>query len=133
MTSDTENPRNEPLSVQQGVTLPVLEERLEISKRVVTTGTVRLQKHAEQHEESVSVPLTETRWQVERVAMDRIVTAPPDIRHEGETTIYPVVEERVVITRELVLTEEVHVTRILQTRTETSSHTVMRERIEEHR
>ena len=133
MSFDIEDTYDDQAIVRHGVVIPVLEEQLEVSKQIVTTGTVRLQKHVEQRVESVSVPLTEVRWQVERVAFDRVVPALPEIRHEGETTIYPVVEERLVVTRELVLREEVRVTRVLETRTETSSHTVARETVEEER
>ena len=70
---------------------------------------------------------------MEHVTVDRVVPVVPEIRHEGETTIYPVMEERLVVTRELVLKEEVRVTRVLTTRTETSSHAVSREVMEEER
>ena len=133
MNADTEDPHGEQSSVRDGVMIPVFEEQLEVSKRVVTTGTLSLQKLVEQHVESVSVPLTKTRWHVERIAIDQVVQSAPEIRHEGETTIYPVLEERVVVTRELVLTEEVRVTRVLEARIDTSTHTVTRERVREER
>ena len=133
MNVDTKDLHKEHAPTTVGAIIPVLEEHLEVSKKVVTTGTVRLQKHVEQHQESVSVPLTELHWQVQRVAVDRVVAEAPEIRHEGDTTIYPVMEERLVVTRELVLKEEVHVTRVMSTRTESSSHTVAREVVEEER
>ena len=46
----------------------------------------------------------------------RWIAAPADIRQEGETTIYPVVEEVLVVEKRLRLVEEVHVTRRRATR-----------------
>ena len=44
-----------------------------------------------------------------RVPIDREVDAVPSIRTEGDVTIIPVVEERIVVRCQLVLREEVHV------------------------
>lgn len=117
----------------QQVMIPVIEEQLQVAKKLVTTGIVHLQKHAEQHVETMSVLLTDVRWDVQHVAVGRVVAEAPPIRNEGETTIYPVMEERLVVTRELVLKEEVHVTRVSEIRTQTSSHTLVRETVEEER
>lgn len=113
--------------------IPLLEEQLEVGKRIVGTGTVRLQKHTEERTETIEVPLTSVQWQVEHVPVNQVVAEQPAIRQEGETTVYPVVEERVTILRELVLLEEVRVTRIAVTTTEVSSHILRREQIAEER
>ncbi|CAM4173807.1 DUF2382 domain-containing protein [Paracoccus yeei] len=47
-----------------------------------------------------------------RVPIDRRIDTIPDVVTEGEVTIIPVVEERLVVTRELYLREEIHVRRI---------------------
>ena len=85
--------------------IPLLEEHVEVGKRVVDTGTLRLQKHTEERTETIEVPLTSVRWKVEHVAVNQVVTERPATRQEGETTVYPVVEERVTVLRELVLLE----------------------------
>ena len=113
--------------------ISLLEEELDVSKRVVETGIVRLHKQTEERSETVEVPLTRIEWQVDHVPINQVVMEQPTIRQEGETTIYPVVEERVTILRELVLVEEVHVTRTAVTRVETSSHVLRRERLLEER
>lgn len=113
--------------------IPLMEEQLEVGKRVVSTGTVRLRKHTEERTETIEVPLTSVQWQVEHVPMNQVVPEAPPIRQEGETTVYPVVEERVTILRELVLLEEVRVTRSVATRSEVSSHVLRREHIAEER
>jgi stress response protein YsnF len=53
---------------------------------------------------------------VERVPVGRWIAAPADIRQEGDTTIYPVVEEVLVVEKRLRLVEEVRVTRRRATR-----------------
>lgn len=46
---------------------------------------------------------------VERVPVDIVVDAPPEMRREGDVTIIPVVEERLVVEKRLVLVEEIHI------------------------
>ena len=113
--------------------IPLMEEQLEVGKRVVSTGTVRLRKHTEERTETIEVPLTTVQWQVEHIPINRVVLEEPAIRQEGETTVYPVLEERVTMLRELVLLEEVRVTRSVATRSEVSEHVLRREQIAEER
>lgn len=91
--------------------IPIIEEQLQVGKRVVETGTVRLQRHSIEHVESLELPLETVSWSVERVAKNEPVNEVPAPRHEGDYIFYPVVEERVVITRQLVLVEEVRISR----------------------
>ena len=46
-----------------------------------------------------------------RVPIGREVDGPVHIRYEGGATIIPVVEERLILRRQLVLVEEIHVSR----------------------
>jgi stress response protein YsnF len=94
--------------------VPVLEERVAIHKRSVESGGgVRLRKLV--HEEVVTVdePQTTEVTDVERVAIGRPVDEAVPVRHEGDTMIVSVVEERLVtVTRkQLVLVEELRLTR----------------------
>ena len=57
--------------------------------------------------------------------MDRVVEAPTEIRQEGETTIIPVFEERLVMQKQLVLKEEIYITR-RRTEREHEEHVVLR-------
>ena len=117
----------------QDQVIPLMSEQLEVSTRTVETGTVRLSKHTEERTETLDIPLTRVQWQVEHVPVNRVVGEKPDIRQEGETTVYPVVEERLVVLRELVLLEEVRVTRIASTKQDTSSYVLRRETLAEER
>ena len=52
---------------------------------------------------------------MERVPVGQIVAERPEIRAEGDVTIFPLVEERLVARREYFLLEEVHVRRVATT------------------
>ena len=48
---------------------------------------------------------------VERVPVDQFVDEAPQVRTEGDVTIIPVLEERYVLEKRLVLVEELHIRR----------------------
>jgi uncharacterized protein (TIGR02271 family) len=95
-------------------TIPVLEETLSVSKRQIKTGTVRVSTRTETHEEFAELSLDRTIIDVTRVHVDRVVDAAPKIRTEGDTTIVPVLEERLVVVKQLVLVEELHIRRTIE-------------------
>lgn len=113
--------------------ISLVSEELVVTKRVVETGVIRLHKRLEERTETIAVPLTSVRYEVEHVPINRVVIHQPGIRYEGETTVYPVLGERLVVTRETVLLEEVRVRRVLVTKEETSTHTLQREQVTEER
>ena len=89
--------------------IPLVAEEATVGKRVVETGKVRLNKTVTTRVEPVDVALS--REEVVRVPRGTPVDQAPAIRHEGETMIVPVVAEVLVVTKRLVLREELHVTR----------------------
>ena len=93
------------------VAIPLVEERLVTSKRVVETGRVRVRTIVEEQESQVREQLSKAVVDVERVAVNREVEAAPPIREEGDTTIIPVVQEVLVVTKKLVVTEEIRIRR----------------------
>lgn len=101
----------EPGEFEDRMVIPVIEEQLEIGKRTVVTGKVRIERQVEEYEEGLDVPLAVRTFEVERVVLNQPVAEAPPIRQEGDTTVYPVVEEQLVLTTQLVLKEEVRVTR----------------------
>lgn len=132
--------RREPMRAQQpvaegaavstsggGQLVPVIEEELEVGKRTVESGRVRLRKETSAEEISVNVPVASTTYEVERVAKDEVLEEWPEIRREGNTTVYPVVEEDVVLTKRLVLREEIRVTERRAQSTERKSVELRRE------
>jgi len=93
------------------VVVPVVEERLSVSRQAVETGKVRVAKIVREREEVVDEPLLREEVHVERVPIDRYVDGPVPIRQEGEITIIPVLEEVLVVEKRLMLKEELHITR----------------------
>ncbi len=93
------------------VAIPVIAEDLTVDKRVVETGRVRLSKVVRAEEQTFDVPVMQEDVSVERVRVDRVVDAAPEVRQEGDTLIIPLVEEVVVVEKRLMVREEVRVTR----------------------
>jgi uncharacterized protein (TIGR02271 family) len=102
--------QDEPLVV------PVLVEELEVQKRVVETGKVRITKVVHERETLVDEPLVRENVAISRVPMQRVVEGPIPMREEHGTTIISVVEEVLVVEKRWMLREEIH---IRKRRTET--------------
>lgn len=90
--------------------LPVMVEELEVGRRAVTTGVVRVHKQVREREELVDEAVIREEVHVERVPIGQLVDAPPAMRSEGDTLIIPVLEEVLVVEKRLRLKEEVWVT-----------------------
>ncbi|MDO9710286.1 YsnF/AvaK domain-containing protein [Paracraurococcus lichenis] len=96
--------------------VPVIEETAVVYKEQVVTDRVRLHKRVHEDQEVLDIPVRTETLEVERVPMGRWIEAAPAIRQEGETTVYSVVEEVLVVEKRLRLVEEVRVTRRQATR-----------------
>jgi uncharacterized protein (TIGR02271 family) len=93
------------------VTIPVVVEELEVQKREVETGRVRITKVVQEHEEVVDEPLLQEEIDVRRVPVNRPVDGPIPIRYSGDTMIVSLLEEVLVVEKRLVLKEELHITK----------------------
>ena len=91
--------------------IPVIEETLDVQKRQVETGGVRITKVVHEREEVVNVPRVREEVTVERVTLNRIVDTPVSMRQEGDTLIIPLLEEVVVIEKRLMVKEELRITK----------------------
>lgn len=89
--------------------LPVVKEELVLSKQQHVTGRVRVSTQTQSVEQMLSVDLTETQVEVVHVPIDRKIDTMPEVVTKDGVTIVPLVEERLVVTRELYLVEEVHI------------------------
>ena len=94
-----------------GSVLRLHAEEVSVARRTVR-GRVQVHVHTVTREHAVDEALTHERVEVERVAIGRPVDAIPPDRQEGDTTVIAVVEEVVVVHRQLVLREEVRVRRV---------------------
>lgn len=91
--------------------IPVVAERVEVGKRTVKAGKIRVHKTVEVGEEVVDMPLARDELDVERVPIDRIVEGPVAIRREGDTIVVPILEEELVVQVRVRLREEIRITR----------------------
>lgn len=104
-------------TLSEKVVVPVVEERAVFGKKVVETGKVRISKRVSEHEEIIDEPLFREEVSVERVAINQDVDQVPKVRSEGDVMIIPVVEERIVLKKQIFLIEELHVRKqLIETR-----------------
>ena len=97
--------------IPEEVAIPLIEERLSITKRQVECDRVRVQVTVEEREETVTEELLRDELQIEHVPKNVRLTEVPRVRVEGNVTIVPVVKEVVVTEKALMLVEEIHICR----------------------
>lgn len=115
-----------------GMRLPVMEERLRVERREVASGGVRVRKSVHSHDEDVELALASEQLQVERVAIGAVLPADtvPRMREEGDTVVIPVLEEQLVVRKQLVLKEELRITRVHSVRHERNTETLRTEQLD---
>jgi stress response protein YsnF len=92
------------------VVIPLAEESVSVSKREVATGQVRIALNTDIETVIARETLRGCRIEIERLPVNRALPdgePPPQSRQEGDTLVIPVVEERPVVVKQLVVTEEV--------------------------
>ena len=97
--------------------IPLVEETATVGKRQVVTGRVRVQTVTDTIEEVAQANVQRESVEVTRVPIDRMVDTAPEVRTEGDVTILPVVEEVLVVEKRLLLKEELHIRRRVETET----------------
>lgn len=105
------NRKGETPAGETEVAVPIVEEQLDVGTRTVRGRTVRVTTTPVTEQQRVSEPVMREDITVERMPIGRVVDSVPDIREEGDLTVIPVVEERITVSKELVLTEEIHIRR----------------------
>jgi uncharacterized protein (TIGR02271 family) len=91
--------------------IELAEEQLRVSKREVERGRVVIRTRVEERDEIAEAALRQEDVTVERVPIGRMIEAAPPMREEDGVLIVPVLEERLVVTTELVLKEEIRITK----------------------
>ena len=97
--------------------IPLVEETATVDKRQVITGRVRVQTVTDTVEELAHAYVQRETVEVTRVPIDKVVETAPEIRTDGDVTIVPVLEEVLVVEKRLVLKEELHIRRRVETET----------------
>jgi uncharacterized protein (TIGR02271 family) len=93
------------------VVIPVVSEEVAVGKREVEAGRVRITKLVREEQQTVDQPVFAEEVVVERVAINRVVDGPVEVRHEGDTMIVPLLEEVLVVEKRLMLREEVRISK----------------------
>jgi uncharacterized protein (TIGR02271 family) len=109
--------------------VPVIAEQLQVGRRSVETGRVRLTKLVREEQETIDPPVLAEEVVVERVPINQFVSGPVQARQEGDTLILPVLEEVVVVERRLMLREEVRISKRVKETREPETVTLRREEI----
>lgn len=91
--------------------IPVIEERARVDKQVVERAVVRISTSIRQSEHVIAETLRHEEVEIRRVPVNKEVDTMPSVRQEGDMVVIPVVEERAVVVKRLVLIEELHVHR----------------------
>ena len=110
--------------------VPRIEEEARITKRVVDTEHVSVRTFTDEEQVVLRDEVTHEQVEVTRVPFDREVAEAPAVRTEGDLTIVPVLEERLVVEKRLFLVEELHLRRTATTRPVEIPATVRRTRVE---
>jgi stress response protein YsnF len=100
----------------EGGRIELVEERVVLGKELRDVGGVRVSTRTEVATEMVADTLQETAVEVEHVPVGRFVDAAEEPRVEGDVTVVPVYEERLVVEKRLYLVEEVHLRRVTRSR-----------------
>ena len=102
----------EPTTIQDADQhIELLEERLEIDKRVVTLGRVFVDTKVETQHHVVEAMLRHDEIDIQRVPVGQVVDSVPPMRQEDDVLIVPIVEERLVVEVQLFLKEELRVSK----------------------
>ena len=98
--------------------LNVLQEQVNIDKKIVESGKVVIHKKVHKEDKDVEVPVSHEEVEIKKVTVNKYVTEAPDVRYEGNITIIPVIKEVAVIEKKLLLVEEIHVIKHVVEKTE---------------
>ena len=93
--------------------IPIVEEVAWIAKRQVETERVSVRTSVKEQNVVVGEDLCREHVEVTRIPVEREVAEAPPVRTDGDVTIVPVLEERLVVEKRLFLVEELHVRRLV--------------------
>lgn len=96
------------LATGEARVIPVIEEQLDIRKVAVETGAVRIRKIVHEESRTIDMSLMQEEVSITRVPINRVVEDKFHSRQEGDTLVIPIFKE--VVTKHLLLVEEVRIT-----------------------
>ena len=112
-------------------TIPVIEEFLNVGKKVVETGKVHVHKKIEKEKATIDIPLKGEEFEVKRVSVKtELLDHRPSSFEKDGMMIIPVVREVAQVIIKYEVTEEIHIIKHL---TQTNHHeevTLLKEKAE---
>ena len=121
--------RKTPEAAAEETVVSLAEETLQVGKRTVERGRVRLHKTVSERTETAELTLMRDEVEVERVSVNRPVDEAEPVRYEGEVMVIPRYEEVLVVSKQLVLVEELRVKTVRSERREPQQVTLRREEL----
>jgi stress response protein YsnF len=115
------------------IRIPIVEEEAIVSKHSVDTERVSVRTSSEEQHVVICEEVRREHVEITRVAKDEEVAEAPSIRIEGDVTIVPVLEERIVVSKRLFLVEELHLRRAVDHQTVELPTTLRRTRVDVER
>ena len=107
--------------------LPVYEEELVVRKHPVVLGKIRVHKDVEREERHVSLPVYHEETIIEHLSPDQF--DPAQARKDPNDIYIPIVEERLVVQKQMVVKEYLRVRKQLVSEQQEVNETVRRERV----
>ena len=89
--------------------ISLVAEQLVVEARTVETGRVHISTRVVETEQVVDLPLLRSDVDIERITLNQVVERAVPVREENGVTIVPSYEEVLVVTKQLVLKEELHI------------------------
>jgi len=114
-------------SADETIRVPVVEEDINVAKHTQQAGEVAVAKHVVQEQVNVPVQVTHEEVTINRVPVDRPLSATDRIVDEGDVIRVPVTEEVVTVDKEARVVEEIEIRKHAVTEQEVVSDTVRRE------
>jgi uncharacterized protein (TIGR02271 family) len=107
--------------------IPVIEEEIIIDKKLTRKGGIIIKKEVISEDASIDIPLLNEHIDIERIPVNKYLDSRPEIRHEGDTTIIPVLKE--VIEKRLLLVEEIRITKTVTSETTSEKITLSKQKV----
>lgn len=119
--------------MSDNVRIPIVQEEADVLKRSAQTERVTVRTTAEEERVVLRDEVRHEHVEVTRVPVDREVSEAPAIHTEGDLTIVPMVEERLIVEKRLFLVEELHLRRTTSIESIELPTTLRRTRVEVER
>jgi uncharacterized protein (TIGR02271 family) len=113
----------------EGQTIKLHREELVAHKEMRHLGDVEIHTETEEVPGRLEVDAFREEVHVEHIPIERVVSEREAPRHEGDDLIVPIYEEQLVVTKRLVLREELRIRRVRQTERRLFEDTLRRERV----